>query len=128
MKKFVIFLAAALMQTLLIYGGEPYKTGDVISDISLKNIKGEMVSLSQFNDAKGFIVGPEMSIAEHLQYLCPDKRFYCLSKKLLCPNMKITTLMDVYNCVLGAGGEEINLDDTTIHDARKCIDEMIRLG
>lgn len=56
MKKFVIFLTAALMQTLLIYGGEPYKTGDVVSDLSLKNVKGEMVSFSQFKDAKGFIV------------------------------------------------------------------------
>jgi peroxiredoxin len=56
MKKFVIFLTAALMQTLLMYGGEPYKTGDVVSDLSLKNVKGEMVSFSQFKDAKGFIV------------------------------------------------------------------------
>ncbi len=56
MKKFVIVLTVALMQTLLMRGGEPYKTGDVISDFSLKNVKGEMVSFSQFKDAKGFIV------------------------------------------------------------------------
>jgi len=77
---------------------------------------------------KEFIIGTEMSIAEHLQYLCPDKKFYCLSKKLICPNMKVTTLMDVFNCVNGDGGEEIILDESTIKSARKCIDEMIRLG
>ena len=77
---------------------------------------------------KEFIIGTEMSIAEHLQYLCPDKKFYCLSKKLICPNMKVTTLMDVFNCVNGDGGEEIILNESTIKSARKCIDEMIRLG
>lgn len=77
---------------------------------------------------KEFIIGTEISIAEHLQYMCPDKKFYILSNKLVCPNMKITTLVDVYNCLVGTGGEEIELDDETIKDAKKCIDEMIRLG
>jgi len=80
------------------------------------------------SDEKEFIIGTEMSIAEHLQYQCPDKRFYSLSHKLLCPNMKITTLVDVLNCVEGISGEEIILDDATIIDAKKCIDKMIELG
>ena len=42
--------------------------------------------------------------------------------------MKLTTLVDVYYCVVGDGGEEILLDETTIAEARKCIDEMLRLG
>lgn len=80
------------------------------------------------SDKKDFIIGTEISIAEHLQYMCPDKNFYILSQKLICSNMKATTLMDVYNCLAGRGGEEIVLDNATINDARKCIDEMIRLG
>ncbi|MEG2081371.1 MAG: quinolinate synthase NadA, partial [Oscillospiraceae bacterium] len=80
------------------------------------------------SDKKEFIIGTEMSIAEHLQYECPDKSFYVLSKKLICCNMKLPTLMDVYNCVLGKGGDEIVLDAETIKKARVCIDEMIRLG
>lgn len=79
-------------------------------------------------DKKDFIIGTEISIAEHLQYMCPDKNFYILSQKLICSNMKATTLADVYNCLAGKGGEEIILDDKTITDAKKCIDEMIRLG
>lgn len=79
-------------------------------------------------DKKDFIIGTEISIAEHLQYMCPDKNFYILSQKLICSNMKATTLADVYNCLAGKGGEEITLDEKTITDAKKCIDEMIRLG
>ena len=33
-----------------------YKIGDVIEDFKLKNIDGDMVSLSDYNDAKGFII------------------------------------------------------------------------
>lgn len=80
------------------------------------------------SDKKEFIIGTEMSIAEHLSYACPDKRFYVLSKKLLCMNMKITTLVDVYNALTGEGGEEIVMTDELISKARVCIDEMIRLG
>lgn len=80
------------------------------------------------SDKKEFIIGTEISIAEHLQYMCPDKTFRILSLKLICPNMKATTLVDVYNCLNGDGGEEIVLDEQTITDAKRCIDEMIRLG
>ena len=74
-----------------------------------------------------FIIGTELSIAEHLQFECPDKRFFPLSKKLYCANMRLTTLMDVYRCV-SDGGYEITLPAETITKARRCIDEMIRLG
>ncbi|HAN20380.1 MAG TPA: quinolinate synthase [Clostridiales bacterium] len=87
-----------------------------------------IMEYAKTSDKKEFIIGTEISIAEHLQYMCPDKRFYFLSKNLICPNMKATTLIDVFNCVNGNGGEEIILDETTIREARKCIDKMIELG
>lgn len=83
------------------------------------------------SDAKEFIIGTEMSIAEHLQYELPDKNFYVLSKKILCPNMKLTTLMDVYNSCVGidnGGAFEIKMTDEEISKSRVCIDEMLRLG
>ena len=80
------------------------------------------------SDAKEFIIGTENSISEHLQYDCPDKMFYPLTKNLVCRNMKLTTLPDVYNALTGRSGEEIIMDDALIAAARKCIDEMIRLG
>ena len=80
------------------------------------------------SDKKEFIIGTENSIAEHLQYMCPDKKFYLLSKSLICENMKATTLIDVLNCCQGTGGEEIELSPETISKAVKCIDKMIELG
>lgn len=75
-----------------------------------------------------FIIGTESSIVQHLQFKCPDKKFYLLSKECVCHNMKMTTLMDVYGAVAGTAGDEILLDDDTVRDARKCIDRMIELG
>ena len=80
------------------------------------------------SEDREFLIGTEISISEHLQYACPDKNFYILSRKLVCHNMKSTTLVDLYNCVKGVGGEEIVMDEDTRVKARKCIDEMIRLG
>ena len=86
------------------------------------------MNYAEKSDKKEFIIGTEISITEHLSYQCPDKKFYNLSKDLICSNMKATTLVDVYHAVAGDGGEEIILDDDTMVRARKCIDKMIELG
>ncbi len=80
------------------------------------------------SDAQEFIIGTENAIAEHLQYRCPQKKFYPLSKDLVCHNMKLTTLPDVYSCLTGTGGEEIILDEETRLKAVKCIEKMIEYG
>ncbi len=80
------------------------------------------------SDKKEFIIGTENSIVQHLQFKCPDKLFYPLSKDLVCHNMKATTLPDVYNCLSGRGGEEIVMDEELISSAVKCIEKMIEYG
>lgn len=87
-----------------------------------------IMDYAQSSDKKEFIIGTENSIAEHLQYACPDKKFYPLSKSLVCLDMKATTLIDVLDCCKGEGGEEIVLDEETVKKARGCIDAMIALG
>ena len=80
------------------------------------------------SDAAEFIIGTENSIVTHLQMACPDKRFYPLSKDLVCHNMKITTLPDLWLCLNGEFGEEIELDEDTRLKAKSCIDKMIEYG
>lgn len=90
-----------------------------------------IMDFAKKSDHKEFIIGTETSISEHLQYDCPDKKFWPVTKDIVCRNMKITTLPDVYNTLTGVdSGEafEILMDDELIASARRCIDEMIRLG
>lgn len=78
--------------------------------------------------AKEFIIGTENSIVQHLQYKHPQKKFYPLSKDMVCHNMKLTTLPEVYTCIAGDGGEEIELDEETRVAAVRCIERMIAYG
>ncbi len=80
------------------------------------------------SDHSEFIIGTENSIVQHLQFACPGKHFYALSKDCICSNMKLTTLMDVYHCIQGTGGEEIKLKPDVLAQARKCIDTMLERG
>ena len=61
----------------------------------------EIMDFAKQSDSKEFIIGTENSIREHLQLDCPDKKFYPLSKRLVCSDMKAVTLMDLYNCLNG---------------------------
>lgn len=87
-----------------------------------------IMDFAKSSGAKEFIIGTENSIVEHLQFACPDKKFYPLSKDLVCHNMKITTLADVYNCLNGEGGEEIIMSGELIASAVRCINKMIEYG
>lgn len=88
----------------------------------------EIISYAEKGADCTYIIGTENSIVEHLQFKCPDKLFIPLSKDCVCHNMQATTLMDVYRCLKGSGGEEIKMSDDLIAASRKCIDEMLRLG
>ncbi len=77
--------------------------------------------------ARAFLIGTENSIVQHLQFACPDKQFYALSKDCTCNNMRLTTLMDVYHCVKGDGGEEVRLPADVMEKARRCIDAMLQM-
>ena len=88
----------------------------------------EIMAYAEKGTGSEYIIGTENSIVEHLQFKCPEKSFYPLSKDCVCHNMSATTLMDVYKTVKGMGGEEIIMSDELISSSRKCIDEMLRLG
>lgn len=87
-----------------------------------------IMSFAKQSDAEEFIIGTETAILEHLQFDCPEKKFHYLTRDLICPNMKMTTLADVLACVKGTGGEVMELPADVISGAKRCIDEMIRLG
>ena len=137
----------------LINGGCPYHQKATVEDVERQRAKhpdaeflahpecnGEVVKCADFvgsttgimdyakkSDKKEFIIGTENSIVEHLQYECPDKKFYPLTKELVCYDMKLTTLADVLACCKGEG-EVIEMDEQTRLKAKHCIDEMIRYG
>ncbi len=103
--------------------------------VKLADYVGSTAGIMDFakeSDATEFIIGTENSIAEHLSIECPDKKFYTLSKKLVCEDMKLTTLAGVLSVLKDIGKDnnenEIVLSDEQIKNARVCIDEMLTRG
>lgn len=88
----------------------------------------EIMSYAKNSPAKEFIIGTENSIVQHLGIDCPEKKFYPLSKFFICKNMQLTKLASLFHCLEGGYGEEIVMPEETRVKAKKCIDEMLRLG
>lgn len=87
-----------------------------------------IMDFAEKSDKKQFIIGTENSIVQHLQFKCADKKFYPLSKDLVCHNMKVTTLVDVLGCLNGTDGEEIIMEENLRVKAVRCIEKMIAYG
>lgn len=99
--------------------------------VALADFVGSTSGIMDFaekSDKKEFIIGTENSIVQHLQFRCADKKFHPLSKDLVCHNMKVTTLIDVLDCLIGTGGEEIIMEETLRAAAVKPINKMIEYG
>lgn len=105
----------------------PECTPDVTEGADYIGSTTGIMNFAKNSDKKEFIIGTENSIVSHLQYDCPEKKFYPLSKDCVCHNMRATTLPEVLGC-LRSEGEEIILSDYVMENARRCIDEMLRLG
>jgi peroxiredoxin len=54
LKTFFSVIAIVITSTIIAQSG--YKVGDIATDFKLENVDGKMVSLSDYNQAKGFII------------------------------------------------------------------------
>ncbi|MCH5207461.1 MAG: quinolinate synthase NadA [Oscillospiraceae bacterium] len=88
----------------------------------------EIMDYAAKSDAEEFIIGTENSIVQHLGIQHPEKLFHPLSKDCVCHNMKVTTIADVLHTLEGRSGFEITMDEEQRLKAKKCIDEMLKLG
>lgn len=87
-----------------------------------------IMKFAEKSDADEFIIGTDNTIVSHLKIAYPHKKFYELSKHCICDDMRLTTIMDVYNCLAEDSGEEIVLSDEVLNGAKKCIDKMLELN
>lgn len=90
-----------------------------------------IINFAKQSDRKTFIIGTEISIKDALQHECPEKHFVSLSKKLVCPDMKLTSIGDVLYVLDDIGNSDfykINIDDDIMKKALKCIEKMQELS
>ncbi len=74
-----------------------------------------------------FIIGTEEGIMYPLINANPNKKFYLLTEKLRCFDMKLTTIKDVYDA-LNEEKYVIEVDEEIRVNAQKALDKMIELS
>lgn len=75
------------------------------------------------------ILGTERGVYDYLSIKHPERKFYQLAPdKLVCKDMKMTILNDVYNTLIGQSGEELTMNEDLRIAAKVSIDNMLKYG
>jgi len=84
----------------------------------------QMLRYCQQSQSTTFIIGTEMGLLHRLRKTMPEKTFVQPSKSLLCPNMKMTQLEDVYDA-LKEMKHEIEIPEEIRVAAMRSLDAMM---
>lgn len=87
----------------------------------------EIIDYSAASDSNGFIVITEQGVLHQMELKSPLKKFVQLKEPMICPNMKMTTLDDLYSCLLNESNEIIINEDER-KKALKALQNMHLLG
>ncbi len=122
-----------VLQAIKLHPGAPILVHpecvpEVVAHADFIGSTSAILNYAAHSNANEFIIGTEMSIAEHLAYQFPNKRFHKLSKKPRLPQHENHVPDGLYHAIAGTGGDEINLPPEIMRDARRPIDRMIELG
>jgi len=83
-----------------------------------------MINFAGESSAREFIVGTESGILHQLHKGSPDKKFYMASTKLVCPNMKKTTLESVRRALV-ALQPRVQVPEDVRERAALCLERML---
>jgi quinolinate synthase len=87
----------------------------------------QMLAYAASSPAEEFIVVTESGLIHGLKKVAPGKRFFELSPRMLCPNMKVTTLQKVRDC-LAEGTGEVVVGKDIAERALAAVEKMIAIG
>ncbi len=97
--------------------------------VALADFVGSTTEIMDYCEQNGgdVIIGTEKSICDHMSLRHPERRYPLLSKQLLCGDMKMITLGDVYKAVRG-NGYPIEMSEELRLAAKKPIDMMLQMN
>lgn len=112
-----------------VFAVHPESPQEVLELADMIGATSEIIKYAKSQSGK-VIIGTEKGVVDYLStHEENGERFIQLSKeKLVCEDMKITTLEDVYRAVMGEQGESIQLEEELRVKALKSINKMLELG
>ncbi len=87
----------------------------------------QMLAYVAHSSAQEFIVVTEEGLLHGLAKAAPGKRFVNLEPRMLCPNMKVTTITKVRDCLRDMSGE-IVVPEAMRRAALASVEKMIAIG
>jgi quinolinate synthase len=97
---------------------------EVVNRADFTGSTAQIIEHAVNSGSEEFIIGTEIGVLHRLQKLCPGKRFYSLHAAMVCPNMKKTTLLSVYDA-LDKMQYKIELDAQVIKKASVSLARML---
>lgn len=105
----------------------PECTPDVVAKADFVGSTAQIIKYAKESSYDKFIISTEMGILHILQNQNPEKKFYMASPKLVCVNMKKTSINDVLRSLENME-HEIILDDELMKKARVSLDRMLEIN
>ncbi|MHB8073384.1 quinolinate synthase NadA [Desulfosporosinus fructosivorans] len=99
---------------------------DVCQEADYIGSTAGLIAYAQNSEKREFIVGTESGILHRLHQACPGKEFYLASERLVCPNMKLTTLDKVRDALI-ALSPRITVQEEIRVKAKAALDRMLAL-
>lgn len=99
---------------------------EIVKKADFAGSTAEIIEFISNSDNKKFIIGTEMGVLHEIQKRNPDKKLYLLSQGLLCPNMKKTTIENVYDALM-YNQHEIKLSNDIIAKAEHSLNRMLTI-
>jgi len=101
---------------------------EVVDLADMVGSTSEIIDYAKAHDGE-VIIGTVRGVVDYLEDKNPQGKYIQLeADKLTCKNMTMTRLQDVYQAVIGACGEEIELDEDLRIAAKRSIDNMLKYG
>ncbi|MCG8499854.1 MAG: quinolinate synthase NadA [Firmicutes bacterium] len=99
---------------------------EVVAKADFAGSTSQIIDYVTNAEDRRFIIGTEQGVLHWLKQKHPDKKFYLLSQKLICPNMKKTTLKTVLTA-LETMTYQIRLSEQIIERAYGSLEKMLRI-
>ncbi|MGM0502677.1 MAG: quinolinate synthase NadA [Bacillota bacterium] len=97
---------------------------EVVEAADFVGSTAQIIDFAQETANQKIVVGTEMGILYKLQEDNPDKTFYILNQGLICHNMKMTTVEDVY-LALKEMQYQITVPEEIRNQAQRALDKML---
>ena len=100
---------------------------DVLKLVDFIGSTSEIMRYVKEDNSKEYVIATEKGVVDRLQRDYKDKKIILVEDKVVCSNMKVIDLEDIYNALKNEI-YEVTVDDATRNKALDSIEKMISIG